>query len=101
MARVDIHALRGQTGAGYVLDVQAPLLDHITTRVVVPLVPRAGAPLPIRDLNPIFEIGGVSHVMLTQALASIPTRELGPSVGSLMERHHDVTKALDVLLLGF
>ncbi|MFC3127403.1 CcdB family protein [Pseudoroseomonas globiformis] len=100
MARLDFHPMPGG-GAGYVLDVQAELLDHLATRVVVPLLPAQSAPAPISELNPVFEIGGERHVMLTQALAAIPLRELKRPAGSLAERHDAVTRALDTLLIGF
>ena len=38
MARHDVHPMPGK-GHGYVLDVQAELLLHLGTRVVVPLLP--------------------------------------------------------------
>ena len=91
----------GESGRGYVLDVQAALLDHLATRVVVPLLPLAGAPTPIKELNPVFDIDGEPHVMLTQAIASIPVRQLGRAVASLDSQHDQITRALDILLLGF
>lgn len=101
MARLDVYPMPGRSGRGYVLDVQADLLNHLGTRAVVPLLPQAGAPPPIRDLNPIFEIGGEPHVMVTQAIASVPVKELGRAVASLDGRHDDVMRALDILLTGF
>jgi toxin CcdB len=101
MARLDVHPMPGKGGRGYVLDVQAGLLDHLATRAVVPLVAMANAPTPIKDLNPVFEIDGVPHVMLTQAIASIPAIELRRAVASLDSHHNEITRALDILLLGF
>lgn len=101
MARLDVHPMPGKGGHGYVLDVQAALLDHLATRAVVPLVPLAGAPTPIKELNPVFDIDGEPHVMLTQAIASIPAKELRRAVASLDGRHDEITRALDILLLGF
>lgn len=102
MPRLDVHriALSGSR-EGYVLDVQADLLTHLATRTVVPLLPEATAPPPIADLNPIVEIDGTRHVMVTQAIASVPTRELKGVVASLSPRHDAVTRALDTLLIGF
>ena len=54
MARFDVHAY--PSGDGYLLDVQADLLDHLNTRVVVPLLAKATAPKPASRLNPVFEI---------------------------------------------
>lgn len=101
MARLDVHPMPGANRNGYVVDVQADLLSHLATRTVVPLLPEGEAPKPINDLNPVFEIHGKRHVMATQAIASIPGRELKPAVASLTEHHDQIVRALDVLLLGF
>jgi toxin CcdB len=66
----------------------------------VPLVPRAGAPTPIKELNPVFDIDGEPHVMLTQPIASIPAKELRRAVASLDGRQGEITRALNILLLG-
>jgi toxin CcdB len=100
MARHDVHPMPG-TGEGYVVDVQADLLSHLATRTVVPLVPEDAAPAPINDLNPVFDIRGRRHVLLTQAIASIPRRELKRAVASLTEHREHITRALDILLVGF
>jgi toxin CcdB len=42
----------------YLLDVQSDMLDHFKTWVVVPLLPIAMAPPPMRKLHPIVEING-------------------------------------------
>jgi toxin CcdB len=101
MARLDVHPMPGAAPVGYVLNVQADLLSHLATRTVVPLLPEESAPKPISDLNPIFEIEGKRHVMVTQAIASIPRRELKRTVASLAQDHDRVTRALDILLVGF
>ena len=101
MTRLDVHAMpvRGQNG--YVLDVQADLLSHLATRTVVALLSEDTALKPISDLNPVFDIRGKRHLMVTKAIASIPKRELKRVIASLMEQHDSVTRALDTLLLGF
>lgn len=102
MPRLDVHRIAlGGSREGYVVDVQADLLAHLATRTVVPLLPESTAPPPIADLNPIIEIDGTPHVFLTQAIASVPTRELKRVVASLADRHDAVTRALDTLLIGF
>jgi len=40
-------------------------------------------------------------VIVTQAIASIPGRELKRSVALLNDQHDQITRALDTLLLGF
>ena len=88
-------------GDGYVLDVQAELLGHFATRVVVPLLPEDAAPPPISELNPVFEVKGKRHVMVTQALSAVPRRELKRAITSLDAHHDIVVRALDLLLVGF
>ncbi len=99
MARLDVFALPG--GTVLALDVQADLLSHLATRTVVPLLPAHAAPKPISALNPVFEIAGERHVMITQGIASVPVHELKHKVASLPAEHDAIVRALDVLLLGF
>ena len=80
MARYDLYA--APDGKGWLLDVQADLLDHLNTRVVVPVLPLVRAPKPARRLNPVVVIEGMECVMLTQFLGVMPVRELGRRVGS-------------------
>ena len=99
MARFDVHPMpRG--GEGYVVDVQADLLSHLSTRIVVPLLPEAAVPRPIGELNPVYDVRGVPHVLMTQAIASIPGRELKRSVFGFAEHQDSITRALDLLLVG-
>ena len=86
---------------GWLLDVQADLLQGLNTRTVVPLLPMAGSPPPIRGLNPVFLIAGVEAVMVTQAIATLPRAELRAAVASLDREHDQVARALDLLLTGF
>ncbi|HET9148810.1 MAG TPA: CcdB family protein [Acetobacteraceae bacterium] len=99
MARLDVYLMPGRHG--HVLDVQAELLSHLSTRAVVPLLPKADAPPRIAELNPTFDLNGEPHVMVTQAIASVPVKELKQAIASLGNRHDDVTRALDILLTGF
>jgi toxin CcdB len=101
MARFDVYAMAGRGGVAYVLDVQASLLEHLGTRVVVPLVPLAKAPPPIKELNPLFDIEGEPHVLLTQAMAALPQTELKKPALSLDVHHDRITKALDILFTGY
>jgi len=102
MARFDLYAMPGRGAKGYVLDVQADLLSHLATRTVVPLLPADKAPPPIRGLNPIFTISGQPHVMLTQAIAAMPRKEMGrPIIGLDGTDYDSASHALDILLTGF
>jgi toxin CcdB len=99
MASFDVHVSPGQ-GGGYVVDIQADLLRHLNTRVVIPLLPRNDAPEPARTLNPIYEIGGKDHVLTTQFMSAVRAADLGPAIGSLSNQRDEIVRAIDLLLTG-
>lgn len=85
----------------YLLDVQTELLDHIDTRVVVPLAPLAVVQgKTAKHLNPNFTIEGTTVVMLTQELAGIQKRILGEHVTHLDHHRQEILGALDFLTSG-
>ena len=98
MARFSVHA--STEDGKYLLDVQADLLDHLNTRVVVPLLPAASAPKPAKVLNPTFEIEGVHYVLVTQFLATVPRRLLGKELANLQAEASVIVNALDCLFQG-
>ena len=85
----------------YLLDVQNSFLERLATRVVVPMRCAKYAPLPMRELNPAFEVQGQALVLDTAALAAIPGRGLGPAVACLRSQSNEVVSALDVLFGGY
>jgi toxin CcdB len=99
MARYDV--FDGAAEGSYLLDLQTDLIDHLSTRVVVPLLPSPSAPPPVKKLNPVFEIGGRKFVMATQLIATVPTGELGESRLSLIKHQDQIADALDMLFQGF
>jgi toxin CcdB len=94
------HVYVNSEGGGYLLDVQANLLSHLNTCVVVPLLPIDSAPQPAKVLNPTFEINGASYLMATQFLATLPRRLMGKEVLSLQEEANIIVNALDCLFQG-
>lgn len=98
MARFGLY--RNPEGEGYLLDVQADLLDQLNTRVVVPLLPATTAPTPAANLNPVFRIADQPVVMVTQFLAAVPASLLKHPVGDLRQHRYEITSALDVLFQG-
>ena len=84
----------------FLLDVQADLLDTLTTRVVVPLVLAEKMRLAAKHLNPQFKIKGVSVVMSTAELAGISNRSLNDKVVALRNKRDDIIAALDLLFSG-
>ncbi|PWJ91822.1 toxin CcdB [Mesorhizobium loti] len=99
MALYDLY--RNAEGSGYLLDVQSDLLEGLTTRVVIPLMPPDIAPVPGRRLNPTFAIDGRNHVMVTQFMSALMASELPDAEGNLSRHHDDIVAALDMLFQGF
>lgn len=99
MARYDVHP--DPAGFGYLLDVQADLLDDLNTRTVVPLMRPQDAPLPAHRLNPAFEIDGARYLMVTQYISAIPANRLERPLTNLSDQFHEITNALDMLFHGF
>ena len=99
MARFDLYSGMGD-GERYVVDVQADLLEPLATRVVIPLLP-LGVTKVIRNLNPVVRIDDQDFVVVTQELSAVRRSELRRKVGSLADRRDEITRALDILLVGF
>jgi len=99
MARFEVY--KNPDGEGCLLDVQADLLNHLNSRVVVPLLPLAIAPKPAKILNPCFEIAGESLMMATQFMAAVPANILRTPIASLQAERDVVVAAVDFLMQGF
>lgn len=98
MAQFDVH--HGRDGGALLLDCQSDLLDHLETRLVIPLLPdRTAHELP--RLHPVFDIDGESLILATQLASAVDVRDLGPRVASLSERRYEILNAIDLLLTGY
>lgn len=98
MARFSVYK---NPDGGYLLDVQADLLNHLNTRIVVPLMSLADAPKPADTLNPLFDVNGVFYVMVTQFMAAVPASILKQQVATLEGHREEIVSAIDLLMQGF
>ncbi len=85
----------------YVLDVQADLLNNLTTRVVIPLYSASAMGKAAKHLNPQFSIKRTTVIMSTAELAGVLVNSLGDKVCSLKEQRNEIIAALDFLITGF
>ena len=99
MARFDVYANR--SGPGYLLDVQADLIQKLNTRMVVPLLPDGIAPAGAVRLNPGFAVQGGQVLMVTQFMAAVPAGELTDLVASLANQSDAIFAAIDFLHHGW
>ena len=97
MARFDLHVGDGV----WLLHCQSNLLEGLNTRLVVPLLPAAEAPPPMRRLNPVFDVDNQTMVMATQFAATLRLRDMGPVRGSLAAHEATILNALDFLISGY
>ncbi|MEO9340909.1 CcdB family protein [Mesorhizobium sp. SB112] len=98
MARYDVYP---NPNGGFVVDVQADLLDGLKTQIGVPLLPLNDAPKPARRLTPVFAIDGEQYVLVTQFLAPIPLSVLVFPIAGLARQSDEITAALDMAFHGF
>lgn len=104
MAQFDVYENRNpdsKQAIPYLLDVQADLLSHLATRVVVPLVSVAIMDRAINHLNPQFIIENTPVVMSTAEMAGVPVQVLGEKIFCLKDRRDELIASLDFLIMGF
>ena len=99
MARFDVYV--NPDGNGFLVDVQADLMSHLNSRLVIPLVSSNIAPTPIKVLNPIFQIEDATYLMLTQQMAAVSVQILRKPALNVNHRRDEVVAAIDLLLQGF
>jgi len=96
-----IYDVRAGTDDYLYVEVQADILGHLNTRIVIPLMPLDVAPMPAGRLNPIITVAGEPLSLVTQYLAAVRGSTLGPVVGSVAHEHDRIGLALDMLLKGY
>lgn len=99
MGRFDVY--RNPEGDGYLVDLQADLLDHLNTRIVAPLILLEHAPKPAATLNPVLKIEADQVVMMTQFMAAVPVQILKSPVARIDAYRPEITAAIDLLFQGF
>lgn len=102
MARFDLYETRS-SHTPYLLDVQSDLLNGLTTRVVLPVIPEeVGQSAVIPRLNPKIMISNRPCIVMTQDMATIPADKLRKRLTNIEAEHRDnITAAIDFLFQGF
>ncbi|MDO9488591.1 MAG: CcdB family protein [Sphingomonadaceae bacterium] len=99
MAKYDVY--RHPSGNGYLVDCQANLLSDFNTRFVVPLLSATETRPRAPRLNPVLDVDGEPHILVTQFAGSIAVRLLGEPVASLIDEDLKINNAIDMLLSGY
>lgn len=104
MARLDVYAnpdAAERRHTPYFVDVQNDYIDHIETRVVIPLRREAAFGPRARDLHPLLLVAGEPVVLDTAAIGAVPLSELRKRVGELRDSRAEIQEAIDTLFGTF
>lgn len=85
----------------YLLDIQADLLNSLSTRVVIPLYTASAMGKAAKHLNLQFTINQATVIMSTAELAGVAIHNLGDEVCSLKKHRNEIIAAVDFLITGF
>ncbi|WP_370402764.1 CcdB family protein [Sulfitobacter sp. JB4-11] len=97
MARYDVYHFNG----GFVVDLQCDFVTIPGSRVVAPLIPGADVPETVRGLHPQIEFRDQPLVLATHLLAATPVGAMSGPVGNCRSYADDITRALDLLFIGY
>ena len=98
MARFGVYRLSDNS---LILDCQSDYVDHVGTRLVVPLLPPSDLPSALPSLHPCFDIDGERLMMATHLAGALHSRLMKRPVMMLYHYEDAIKRALDVLLTGF
>ncbi|CAA9514315.1 MAG: hypothetical protein AVDCRST_MAG31-1182 [uncultured Sphingomonas sp.] len=98
MAQFDVY--RVPSTGGLAVDVQSDLLNHLRTRLVIPLLEGTDSDWPMPRLAPKVEVDGKLFTLATPFMIGVPLAELGGVAGSLSGQGYEIMAAVDVLLTG-
>ena len=95
------HLYAGDGHGDYLLDLQTDFLSHYNSRIVAPVVPATAFDGATTGLNPVIEVEGVRHVVLTHFLSAVSAQALKKSIGDYAAQSDEFTRALDLLFQGY
>ncbi|MFA6506278.1 MAG: CcdB family protein [Treponemataceae bacterium] len=105
MAQFDIFQnpdIRTKSRTPYLMDIQSDQLSILATRIVVPLLLRAGqSGQPIEKIHPVLRIGGSEYIAVVSEMAAIRVSALGAYTASAASERQNIIAACDLLLTGF
>lgn len=99
MARFHIYKLK--SGRGFVVVLQADLLDDLKTRVVAPLFRSDLFRTPVGRVTPVLVIEGITYFVAVYLMAAIPLSQLGDMILDASAHADELTRAIDFTFQGF
>ncbi len=105
MTQFDVYKNRNaSTRKNYplLLNVQHPVLDSLSTRIVIPLARTGTHPAVSMDvLAPMVQFSEESFVLMTPQITAVPVQSLQEPVGSLALFRTEIIAALDFAFTGY
>lgn len=85
----------------YIVDIQSPVIEDISTRIVVPLGRlQSFKNQAMTKLTPEINYEGDRFLLLIPQIASIPAKYLKTPIGSLAHFREEIIAALDFAVTG-
>ncbi|WP_286237562.1 CcdB family protein [Neptuniibacter halophilus] len=104
MAQFDVYSNPRRTTQKifpYLVDIQNPVIEHLATRIVIPLgMLDRFKHQTLKGLAPEIDYKGVKYILLVPQLASIPAKSLKNPIGSLSHLRDEIIASLDFAITG-
>jgi hypothetical protein len=94
-----ITGLRAEGPVDLAVVLQDETLSDLATRIIAPLVPVSDR-YNVQRATPVVELDGVRYLVAMHLLTTIPRRNLGQVVASLIDEERSLKAAIDAVLFG-
>lgn len=93
---------RNKQAYPYFIDVQADMLAHLNTRLVMPLTQKANSNSQVKSLTPVITIEQVDYVILTTMITTTDVKNLKDEDAIINASHlrDQLVAAIDMMILG-
>lgn len=93
---------RNRQAYPYFIDVQADMLTHLNTRLVMPLTQKTNTNSQVKALTPVITIEQVDYVVLATMITTTDVKNLQDK-DAVMDASHlreQLVSAIDMMILG-
>ncbi|EKS8825323.1 CcdB family protein [Escherichia coli] len=93
---------RNKQAYPYFIDIQAEMLAHLNTRLVMPLTPKDNSNSQVKTLTPVININQVDYVVLTTMITTTDAKNLNSDnvVMDVSYLRDQLVSAIDMMILG-
>lgn len=86
----------------FFINVQSDLLDHLSTRLVMPLALKHAANSQVKALSPVLSVDQEDYVILTSLLTTTDVKNLNADclITNAAHLRDELVAAIDLLVLG-